>query len=297
MKKEKLKKLHRQKYFYKYLTFDGAYEMLLSKKFRYSAPRLFNDPFDFQFDVMRHHRGSADEMRKIIEVAYSDVYENKSATKYSDNFMYRVFRELIIKKKNQVKNDKTILSDFLEDMDFLGLVSERLNRAIRIAIESQFVFCVSENENHPLMWSHYSDGHRGAVIRIKSNAQAILKNAKKVRYSHQIPSTNLTEISDDGQKLLKSLYEILCTKGKCWSYEKEWRHVVNQKEYKGAKFFFKEYDPSEISAIYFGCKISEENKNLLFKHVRQHMPHVELYQAEKNDSSFTIESKKIDLSG
>ena len=52
------------------------------------------------------------------------------------------------------------------------------------------VFCVSEIHNDLLMWAHYADCHRGAVVEfrcIPSGAGSALCAARPVQYQASIP--------------------------------------------------------------------------------------------------------------
>ncbi len=58
---------HKQEHFYKYVTADTAEKILESGKLLWSAPHLFNDPFDHQINY-RFPFSETDATEKVSEV-------------------------------------------------------------------------------------------------------------------------------------------------------------------------------------------------------------------------------------
>jgi hypothetical protein len=120
---------------------------------------------------------------------------------------------------------------------FLKRISERIG-----------ICCFSSDPTAPLMWSHYSAGHAGAVVCFDATHPFFSHNhLVHVTYSDSRPILSIGELRDGGFKLVGDWpgwqefvarrLDIIGTKAKCWSYESEIRLV-------------KEYDPvKEPNAI------------------------------------------------
>lgn len=79
------------------------------------------------------------------------------------------------------------------------------------------VSCFSEVNDSLLMWAHYGDSLKGACLCFDtSKDSALFSNAQKVQYTNLRP-----RIGNFNEYFTKSID---------WSYEQEWRIVVDQKE-------------------------------------------------------------------
>ena len=101
--------------------------------------------------------------------------------------------------------------------------------------------------NDILMWSHYSDKHRGVCLKFAGNRfENVIGEAQRVNYSvdFQLPS-----VWDNPGILVE--YAVL-RKAECWRYEKEWRLVRP-----GAAGTFAQFDPRSLSGLIFGCSMPQ----------------------------------------
>lgn len=294
------KKKHHHDFFFKYLTFNGVYEMLLSRNYKYSSPLIFNDPFDLQFNLIRNYE-TTDEMRPIYEHAVAHVLRGVESEQMKYNGLYHTVCKTLLENKNkilEIGSEDLILKKLLESGSSNVLKAlEPLNANLREIIDSIFIFCVSTNENHPLMWSHYSDGHQGAVLKLRcideESTLNYLSEADEVSYSHDIPMLKVSDFLSKNPQTAKQFSRYLNTKGDCWSYEKEWRHAMRKDDHKGSKFIYQKFDSKEIAAIYLGCKMPDERRTMLINYLKNHMPHVEIYSTEKNEHTFSLKTKRL----
>ena len=86
--------------------------------------------------------------------------------------------------------------------------------------ESVFIACFSEKCDSMLMWSHYSDEHRGICVGYNLHELIEKYNCFPVIYSNKMPQRKELDI---GKKDM--LYEAILTKSKDWEYEAEWRII------------------------------------------------------------------------
>ena len=143
------------------------------------------------------------------------------------------------------------------------------------------------------MWSHYADFHKGFALEYDSNQLLGLKNVgifpiiyDNNRYDASIFIT-WAFFHVMGLKIPNpdSLAHIKCVlhKSKDWEYEKEWRILDYSQSQQDIFKVFKSSISLKPKAIYYGCKISFENKQKLHKIARQ--KHIEEYDMSINYSS------------
>ena len=94
--------------------------------------------------------------------------------------------------------------------------------------ESVFISCFSEKCDSMLMWSHYSDEHKGLCLGFDLKSLIQKYDVFPVIYSNRMPKVKNADI-DNKSALLKSIL----TKSKEWSYEQEWRIIEINKDIAG----------------------------------------------------------------
>ncbi|NJR80264.1 DUF2971 domain-containing protein [Sphingomonas corticis] len=115
-----------------------------------------------------------------------------------------------------------------------------------------FVLCLVERWDSHLMWSHYTNAHRGFAVVYKPEvidtlaASADHVGSGHVSYRAEPPELRWFEASPG-----EMLGPILFTKPTAWSYEKELR-IVRAGEPAGA--IFVTVDPSLISGVILGAR-------------------------------------------
>lgn len=169
---------------------------------------------------------------------------------------------------------------------------------------------LSENAQETVMWSHYADKHKGAVIGIDFNnvspdtngPPGILMDA--VSYSKDRPKINILE-EPEGSVSFEAYQKALMTKSDSWSYEEEFRTIflvdsleimqqqglAHLKEFNGKKTWFLRLNPVSIREVIFGLYTDESLKSDIRKLIeRQDLQHVKLYQAEESET-YTLNLK------
>ena len=132
------------------------------------------------------------------------------------------------------------------------IIANSLRTAIENAKkEMRGVCCFSELVDHPLMWGHYSDGHRGFCLEFDTTKAPLFNKAHKVTYSDAIPRLDIDKIA---RFELGSVMDLVLTKAKCWEFEHEWRVLHNE----GNILFGVER--AALTKIYFGAKMPEEQQ-------------------------------------
>jgi hypothetical protein len=130
------------------------------------------------------------------------------------------------------------------------------------------LICFCEDPQHLLMWSHYSDGHKGIVIGFdpsKLNLRAI----DPVSYMPRRVELNPPfQIEDRGK-----MKAIIMSKSDLWKYEREYRVMLILADLKkrtlknGAIGYFRAFPPASIVKVILGfrCSFAQRIRDALTK--------------------------------
>ncbi len=173
--------------------------------------------------------------------------------------------------------------DFIREyMQGLEAINFDAEKFIQLYQKSTFstitLYCFSEIKDNILMWSHYSNSHRGICIGfetiidqdslcIKTDDPTLNNHTNpmyhrflpvnKVKYQIKLPEPYNFLVGDH-----KHLYEFFKTKSIDWQYEQERRiamsyHEINKRLIR--------YDRSALKEVIFGCKTSREFKQQVIR--------------------------------
>lgn len=166
-------------------------------------------------------------------------------------------------------------ADAFFDFDFGRSLRSFLNFGIGL---NMGILCLSEDPGEPLMWAHYADCHRGAVVGFDAShaffSKSNLENGfrqflKPVAYAQErsvlplafFKKHQMEEIARTGwQELLNREDPMFYTKSVHWRYEKEWRLVRQlldppstpaewSKRILGAKYEIQKVRPEQLISI------------------------------------------------
>ena len=121
--------------------------------------------------------------------------------------------------------------------------------------------CLCTDPKNRLMWSHYADSHEGFCVEYDySNPCDETLNILPlpVIYSEKRPLIPWEAAFEKTTENMESAYRQIMlgmlTKDSAWSYENEWRIFIDRKHSADLKM-------PQISCIYLGAAITEENRN------------------------------------
>jgi hypothetical protein len=299
-------KTHDEDHFHKYVSANTALKILDTLTLRWSAPRLFNDPFDVQMDLrFDFDRATFKEAfrREVERLVLSD--EEPQGNEEHHNFKYfkLMWRDRVAIRRDRARFSR-ILQEVLDlDQDQDQAVREEYRRDFSTFLAEFKVLSVAEAHDNLLMWAHYADYHRGAVIRLRCipEQDTALCAAMPVTYSEKLPV--MADLDDwvrrvtgqhyenDGERIFK---RYILTKSAHWAYEKEWRVISNRENERAADYVQSPLLPVEIEAVYVGCRISDEAKSAIASRLCGQLGHVTLYEARKSETRFALNFIEVD---
>lgn len=178
----------------------------------FSKPQSFNDPFDCNLSEVSPH--TQDEANKFLE----HVLEG------------RPDRDKLLTKGMTIEQAEIILAEAKDAI-----------------LSTTGILCLSQEFDNILMWSHYTNSHKGLVIELDLTQDVeFFLSPIRVKYQEAYHPTNYFIDQHN------SVTEIISTKACCWSYENEVRIMkVDQT----GKVKIK---PQAIKKVIFGCKAEPE---------------------------------------
>ena len=153
--------------------------------------------------------------------------------------------------------------------------------------------CFSVLNDNLLLWSHYSNNHKGICAGIDSKIlfKATECSIGKVNYTKEYPQV-IPPINFGNENLedqdIASFFKILMTKNESWSYEHEYRIFKTRFANETAVI------PKEaIKQIIIGCKFPSMSFRSLIDDLKASVPHADLFLAEMHPHKFELELFKL----
>ncbi len=201
--------------------------------------------------------------RRYNEYTLADLI-NKEITVCHPSEMNDPFDTLVFEWNRYLPNictEKTHIEPFQESFDYYK---------IRSFVANWETMDVDDNiVSKILMWSHYTDSHKGLCLRYRlsksffenvNDKKLISQRLRKISYEQNNISVNLTEI---GTTLAYA------TKSHVWEKEDEVRLIYYNPDV-SSHFYGVPLDPEScVEAVYFGIKMEEKNKRTIRNTLRR----------------------------
>jgi Protein of unknown function (DUF2971) len=286
------------------MSAQTAVSVLLRMRLRWSAPEIFNDPFEFKnpmefaFEWRDLEQPLLDTITRLVTqkeepelLPDGPTAENIRSDRVRFRWSGLEFQDI---RRMYEPGISTLVNRFRSDTSYHSRWSE-MKREYR-------VLCFAETETNILLWSHYASSHKGIVLAFEPCAppRSDLAAARKVSYSRDVlfPVTLQDMLlyltsqapkpkSDDA--FVKSVF----TKSEDWSYEKEWRILRKVSEVGPDRFIDLSFPPEELVAIYLGCRVSESSKEEIIAAARTFPAPLTFFQMKDEPKRFELTSIPI----
>jgi len=174
-------------------------------------------------------------------------------------------------------------------------------------LKKQIIFVsLSESNNIVPLWAHYADDHKGVCIEydLSLNDFPFEEPCFPINYvEHADYTEEINQLHNDNRNKLKILEEPFLKKSIDWSYEKEWRVLIDKTRLKstinilhdskiikneGKLCFIKFPKPT---SVFLGLKISKEDE-IKIKEIC-HKRDINVYKMVKDESEYNLNYVKI----
>lgn len=207
----------KNKWLYKFSSLESAEKIIIAGKLKFTNPKEFNDPFDCNMDRIKF------DLSKT-------------------NKEFRIYDKRLKEQAYSIHGDK------LEGFNWSKLYEEgQLAR-----IKNSKICCFSTVNDHPLLWSHYGEKHKGACLIFDNSVDKRLKNEEKIRIGMEglveYKGFQKVNFCESRKNALANLFFV---KGKDWKYEQEYRMITLDPCDEYVDFL-----PSFLTGIIFGMKVT-----------------------------------------
>jgi len=202
--------------------------------------------------------------------------------------------------RKEVSNTPT---EKLFDLKQLEKTCQDIVSFVQRSFETDGVFCSTTNFENLLMWAHYADKHRGAVLEFTPNREkdSALLASKKITYSDKRPL--LYESAKDmvfhslamseEESVRAIMDKLIFTKSCDWKYEQEYRLFVPFCIERSKSFTTLRYQSKELSSIFLGCRMNKQNRAKIINLAKAINPCVTIYEALAMPREFSLGFEKI----
>jgi hypothetical protein len=240
---------------YKYSRKEGFESIVSKSSLAFKNPSLFNDPFDCYPDLIN----------------FEFVPDN--------------YRQYLIEKYKPLMNPEMIRN--VENSSDNELASAFRDTAFPSEFSNTAITCFSEKFADLLMWSHYSNAHKGVCIgfnlkklylSIKKYHPALIK----VKYTNEFVHTNYFL---NPKEAIGNWYRI---KSDCWSYEEEIRIVLTNLELDTSNEIYIPISRDSISIIYLGSKMESKDESIIRSICTSQLPEAKVLKMRLKNDSFNL---------
>lgn len=242
---------------YKYRSLSGQYgreaieRALTHNELYWQSPVEFNDPFDCT--PVLYLGDNAAQRKEFYARAAAQVYNGQPRTT----------------RRRHRRGMDVVPAAHME---------ERLRHAWGQWLSASAIACFSEVHDHPLMWGHYADSHKGVCLIFDEIANDQTQwFAFPVAYQEARPRVNLARFNDP-----KVMMQALLLKNNHWSYEREQR-MIAWHDAPG----YRNFPARLLKGIILGAKIGEDDEAFV-RGLLANRPDLRVLRAEVDAAEFKL---------
>jgi hypothetical protein len=243
---------------YKYSRKESFESIISNSSIAFKNPTLFNDPFDCYPDLIN----------------FNNIPSN--------------FRQYLIKKyKHLLSPDRIRNIEYSSDDEIAGAFRDS---AFPTELSSTVISCFSEQFDNFLMWSHYSNSHKGVCIGF--NLRVLYLNLKeyhpaliKVKYTNEFVPI---DYFGKPKEAIANWYRI---KSECWSYENEIRIALTNIKLDSTKQIYIPIRLDTICSVYLGSNIESTDEREIRLICSEKLPKAKVFRMRLKPNSFNLVSE------
>jgi hypothetical protein len=238
--------------FYKYRPIDiNTLRTIANNKLWFADPQSFNDPYDCRISL------------------------NPPTTQAG---WERFFAELEKYYPKEPELQSAAVADYITRLlKDPSLARQLLDDSVQSIRSKRGVCALSSVNDNILMFSHYSDCHRGLCLEFSADPKAYFAKALKVKYCLGYPEVNL-ETTSFGDAAIA----LLLSKAEAWSYEGEYRIIERE-------IGLHDFPESELTGIIFGCETSDDDIKLVQSVAFNRAVVIKYYRAKRGYLKYSLD--------
>lgn len=279
--------------YFKYLSVGSACAVLSNQTLRWATCPTFNDPADMQIDLEAVFNRDV-VVRGALDLLWQRCEGRASPATTTMARLMDALRGFWL-RSGRAEFESAMEPGIHEVLNRLPTVTAKFSEELRGELAKIKVICFSDRHDSNLMWSHYAESHAGMVFEFRNvdGLDSPYKLAKPIQYSRRPPQLATDEelarfISGDEKIDGRVTDRMIYTKSDEWSYEREWRIQSGDGRMPIDPVEYAEFGSRELHAVYFGCKASQETKDLLLPLLHKHYPDTLVFQASRVTHAYAL---------
>jgi hypothetical protein len=289
---------HDRDFFHKYWTASTAKTVLSNGTIRWSAPELFNDPFEVPSELTIPF--SIPELKEAVEDGMRAAIEGKRET---NSASVRMIREGLARFPSAQR--QALIRELFRERGPLrpggDATLDIMRQQWRESVPRTRLFCLSELANQPTMWAYYAQDHTGAVLtfNVVDVVDSPLLLARPIVYTDKPPSMPPVQIWADVLLTGKMpqweewFHDYFYCKLPAWSHECEWRVATYARDWETEAFMDRPFHPLELRDVRLGMKMKPEDEAEILRLVETRYPHAHVLRACLDHASRRIEFREV----
>ena len=288
-------------YLIKFCDAATAKAVLSTGTLRGSAPHLFADPFELDYESTINF-DSARLLQAAVKTGASMIF-GRDEPKGNSPLINAIRRWRDEERFDSPEEAEKVLEDLMAQMvDTRSEAMETLLRDWRNYALQVRICCFCSKPENPRAWQQFADNHTGIALRINVGEESDFPAPQKVLYRTERPEiTSLKEqlaavLLGQETRAQEGFQEKLLTKSKACSDEVEWRSFWMSTDASGGAaslYDDKKIAPSSIKGIYFGVLTPEQTKAEIVHLVKTRYKNIKLFQAKKATGKFEIDFDRL----
>ena len=298
-------KTDKQTFFYKYVPIETAELIIDNMSLKFTNPLEFNDPFDCNFPGYNPNI----DIETLLFPLIDKFIPQEMLSFLNGNSSLNDF----------IKNELNIPKEFevlkIEIVSFLEELRTEWDKYI-----SEFrILSLTTKEDNILMWSHYANFHKGAVLCFDFSNDPIFQKTQKVKYDSENKLLNSfidkllisviqfitksdnnidtalkkTEMVFQQDNFLNRISFVFLTKmisffyikKNEWHYEEEHRIVLNKNKLESD---FVNFKPESLRKVIFGVQCDKKIKKNIELKLSKQLPNTQKLHAYKENGILQI---------
>jgi hypothetical protein len=270
---------------YKYTTAETGLTILESGKLRWSSPRIFNDPSEFQ-RIPRFDPPLDEALRLLPKIIVASASGEAPLEEGKMVGLTRQMHKLVKACLNQGMTPE----QFHEEVDhpFLdpdSTYAEMMRQFFGDNFINQArVMCLTANPTNSAMWANYSGLHTGCLLGFRHlfEKDTPFQEAKEVQYHAKPPvvGSGIEFLLYGGTpEILGASMDGMCfAKKSDWANEQEWR-VITWRSQEGESLYGDyPFFPEELESVTFGLQTTPATKSAIYNIVSSHYSECNLFE-------------------
>jgi hypothetical protein len=221
---------------FKYVTLERGLKILKTGEIRLTQPRYLNDPHELSVEI---------NPQSLLRDYYDQLLKEGRAPKTAADIATRNLVSLVIEQVEHV----------VDEREKIGVLS------------------LSDGPENMLLWAHYGDEHRGAVLELDvSSLISERPDSDSVQVLAEVIYSN-ERVDFIARKL--PVWMTLIFKSSAWAYEKEWRlfRSLSALRRKTNDVYVADLPPSAIKRVIFGARAGGSHEQAAIDLIQKNADH------------------------